>query len=73
MYVTNIIDDFDNITSSNYTDYDIMSTLSNCTNNEHDFDIFMPTFLLTIPCGLSFLCLMSLMVYTIIKPLSNYK
>ena len=27
MYVINITDDYDNITSSNYTDYDNMSTI----------------------------------------------
>ena len=47
--------------------------LSNCTFNENDIDIIIPTLLITIPCGLSFLCLMSLMVYTIIKPLFNKK
>ena len=72
MFVTNIADDYDNITSSNYTEYDNM-TLSNCTFNENDIDIIVPTLLLTIPCGLSFLCLMSLMVYTIIIPLFNNK
>ena len=83
MYVTNITNDYGNITSSNFTDYDNVTTsnytdhdnmtLTNCTNNENNIDIFIPTFLLTIPCGLSFLCLMSLMVYTSIKPLFNIK
>ena len=62
MYITNITTDYDNITSNNMT-------LSNCTNNENNFDIIIPTILLTIPCDLSFLCLMSLMVYTLIKHL----
>ena len=44
-------------------------TLSNCTNNENDIDIIIPALLFTIPCGLSLLCLISLMVYTLIKPL----
>ena len=48
-------------------------SLCNCTNNEKDIDIFIPTILFTIPCGLSFICLMSLMVYTIIKPLFDNK
>ena len=43
-------------------------TLSNCTNNENNIDIIIPTLLLTIPCGLSFSCLMGLLVYTLIKP-----
>ena len=65
MHVTNI---------SNYdiiTDYDNFK--NNCTDNENNIDIVKPTTLLTIPCGLSFLCLISLMVYTIIKPLLKFK
>ena len=58
MNITNITDDYDNI-----TEYD----------NTTDIDIIIPTLLFTIPCGLSFLCLMSLMVYTLIKPLFNKK
>ena len=69
MNITNVTE-YDNISSSNYTDYDNM-TLSNCTNSENNFDIIIPTLLLTIPCGLSFFCLMSVMVYTLIKPLIN--
>ena len=66
MYVTNIVDDYDKLTDyNNITD--------NCTINENNIDMFIPSLLLTIPCGLSFLCLMSLMVYTIIKPLINNK
>ena len=76
MFVMNITNDYDNITSSNYTDtlndYDNI-TLSNCTNNENNFDIIIPTLLFTISCGLSFLCLLSLMVYTSIKLLINDK
>ena len=59
MHITNVTDDYDNM------------TLSNCTNNENKIDIVIPALLITIPCGLSFLCLMSLMVYTLIKPLFN--
>ena len=72
MNVTKITDEYDNITSSNYTNYDNL-TISNCTNNESNFDLIIPTFLLTTPCDLSFLCLMGLMVYTIIRPLFNNK
>ena len=61
MYITNVTDDYDNM------------TLCNCTNNENDIDIIIPALLFTIPCGLSFLCLISLMVYTLIKPLFNSK
>ena len=72
MYISYIAIDFDNITSSIYTDYDNM-TFSNCTNNENNIDIIIATLLLTIPCGLSFFCLMSLMIYTLIKTLFNNK
>ena len=67
---------------SNVTDYDNMnddysntfSLNNNCTDKEDNIDISVPTFLFTIPCGLSlFLCLLSLMVYTLIKPLFNKK
>ena len=51
----------------NITHYD--NFLNNCTNNDDNIDIITPTLLLSIPCGISFLCLMSLMVYTLIKPL----
>ena len=53
-------------------DYDNMS-LCNCTNSENDIDIIIPALLFTIPCGLSFLCLISLMVYTLVKSLFNKK
>ena len=72
MYIGNVTEDFDNITSSNYPDYDNM-TLTNCTINENNIDIIIPALIFTIPCGLSFLCLMSLMLYTLIKPLFNKK
>ena len=60
------ITDYDNITSTNTSIY-------NCTDSENDIDIIIPALLFTIPCGLSFLCLMSLMVYKLIKPLFNKK
>ena len=69
MYVMNVTD-YDNLTD----DYnDSLSINNNCTLSENNYDILIPAFLLTIPCGLSFLCLMSLMVYTLIKPLFNNK
>ena len=61
MYVLNISDDYDNL------------TLSDCTDNEKVIDIIIPASLFTIPCGLSFLCFFSLMVYTLIKLLFNNK
>ena len=54
------------------TDFDNIS-LCNCTNNENDIDIIMPALLFSIPRGLSFLCLISLMVYTLGKHLFNKK
>ena len=73
MYISNITDDYTDTLTSNITD-DYNDTLpSNCTNSENNIDIIIPTPLLTIPCGLSFFCLMSLMVYTLIKPSFNNK
>ena len=57
MYVLKLTDDCDNI------------TFTKCTDNEDNVDAFIPTLLLTIPCGLSFLCLISLMIWTILNPL----
>ena len=74
MYITIVTDDFDNITSSNITDYDIL-TLCNCTNNDNNdnsIEIIIPLFTI-IPCRMSLICLLSLMVYTLIKPLFNKK
>ena len=61
----------------NVTDYDKMiddyndglAIINICTINENNVVIIIPTFLLTIPCGLSFLCFRSLMVYAMIEPL----
>ena len=59
MYVTNVTD-YDNITSTN------------CTKNENNIAIIIPLFTI-IPCGLSLICFISLMVYTLIKPLFEKK
>ena len=48
MYITNV-SDYDNTTSSICTDHD-------------NFDIIIPALLFSFPCGLSFLCLTSIMV-----------
>ena len=61
------VTDLDNI-----TDYDDKSPC-NCTDSEYNIDIIIPVLLFLIPCGLSFLCLISLMIYTLIKPLLNKK
>ena len=59
---------------TNFTDYDnITNDYNICTDNENNIDIITPTLLLTIPCDLSFLCLMRLMIYTLIKPLIKFK
>ena len=64
MYITNITDDDnENI------------TLCNCTNNDNNdtnIEIVIPL-LTIIPCGMSLICLISLTVYTLIKPLFNKK
>ena len=67
MYVMNVTV-YDNMTDG-YNDS--LSIINNCTINENNIDIFIPTLSLTIPCGLSFLCLMSLMVNTLFKPIIN--
>ena len=55
----------------NITDYDNSANdynISNdCTNNVNNNDLIITTPLLTIPCGFSILCLLSLMVYTLKK------
>ena len=63
MYVTNITDDNDNITLRNCTTND---------NNDTNIEIVIPLITI-IPCAMSFICLVSLMVYTLIKPLFNKK
>ena len=64
MYITNITDDYN----------DTLSINNNCTNNdiENNIEIIIPLITI-IPCGLSLICLISLMVYTLIKPLFNKK
>ena len=57
------VTDLDNI-----TEYDNTTGTNNC-----NIDIIIPALLFTIPCGISFLCLISLMVYTLVKPLINRK
>ena len=56
----------------NVTDLDIITEYDNTTDtNNCNIGIIIPALLFTIPCGLSFLCLISLMVYTLIKPSFN--
>ena len=63
MSITTLTDDYN----------DTLSTNNNCTNNDISIiEIILPLFTI-IPCSLSFLCLTSLMVYTLVKPLINKK
>ena len=66
MYIKNITNDYDNI-----TDYDNTPSI-NCTNSENNIEIVIPLITI-IPCGMSLVCLISLMVYTLIKPLIRRK
>ena len=61
MNITKITDDYDNI-----TEYDNTTDTNDC-----NIDIIIPALLFTIPCGISFLCLISLLVYTLVKPSVN--
>ena len=62
MYITNITDDYN----------DTLSVKNNCTNNDNNIEMVIP--LITIvPCGMSLICLISLMVFTLVKPLINNK
>ena len=55
MYIANVT-----VYDSRTDDYnDSLSKSNNCTNKENNTSINIPSLLLTIPCGLSFLFLMS--------------
>ena len=69
MYVTNITE-YDKLTDE-YNDTLSLNNVS--TVNENNIDVIIPSILLTILCGLSFLCLMSLLVFTLVKLLFNNK
>ena len=58
MYNTNFTDDFN----------DTLSINNNGTNNDKNFEIIIPLFTM-IPCSVSFLRLISFLVYTLVKPL----
>ena len=62
MYITNITDDYN----------DTISINSKCTNNDNNIEIIIPLFAIN-PYGMSLICLISLMVYTLVKPLINKK
>ena len=44
----------------------------NCTNNENNIEIVIPLVTI-IPCGMSLICLISLMAYTLVEPLLRKK
>ena len=63
MYITNVTDDYN----------DTLSVNNNCTDNDNNnIEIVIPLITI-IPCGMSLICLLSIMVYTLIKPLFNKK
>ena len=64
MYITNVTNDYDNLTA----DY----INNNCTDNGNNIEIVIPLITI-IPCGMSLVCLISLMVYTLINPLIRKK
>ena len=58
---------------SNVTDTFNDSLISICTDIENDDDILIKAMMFVISSGILFLCLMSIMTYTLIKPLFNKK
>ena len=56
MDMTKIIDDYN----------DTLSLNKICTNSENNIEIVIPIITI-IPCGMFLICLISLMVYTLIK------
>ena len=58
MYITNITDDYN----------DTLPININCTNNDKNIEIIITLFTI-IPCGMSLICLISLMIYVLFKPL----
>ena len=62
MYITNVTD-YDNLALCNFTKND---------NNDIIIEIIIPFFTI-IPCSLSLICLITLMVYKLVKPLLRKK
>ena len=58
---------------SNVTDTFNDSLISNSTDIENDDDIIIKAMMFVIPSGILFLFLMSIMTYTLIKPLFSKK
>ena len=61
MYITNITD-YDNLTEY----YNNTLSKKDCSNNENIIEIEIPIITI-LPCGMSLLCLISLMLYTLIR------
>ena len=57
MCITFITDDYN----------DTLSINNNCKNNDNNIEIIIPLFTI-IPCGISLICLLSLILYTLFKP-----
>ena len=51
---------------------DILSININCTDGDNNIEIIIRLFLI-IPCGMSLICLISLMILNLIKPLITIK
>ena len=64
MYRANVTNDFDNMTND-YID-------NKCTDKGNNIEIIIPLFTI-IPCGMSLICLLYFMVYTLLKPSFNDK
>ena len=62
MYITIITDDYN----------DTLSINNNSTNKDKKIEVVIPL-ITKIPCAFSHICLISLMVYTVIKPLFSKK
>ena len=62
MYIINITDDYN----------DTLSLTKNCTNSEKNIEIVIPLIAI-ISCGMSIICLISVMAYILVKPLFNKK
>ena len=56
MNITNIPDDYN----------DTLSINNNCTDGDNNIEIIIP-FITILPCGMSLICLKSLIVYTLFK------
>ena len=57
---------------TNNTENDTISIKNKFTKNDISIEIRIPL-ITTIPCGMSLMCLISLMVYLLIKPLFDKK